>query len=475
MGFDLRQCSLHVSRVAEARRPVAVVGLGASGRAAVTLLRALGRAVVASDEREVPVDLQRRAAQDGGLEVHGGRLVVPPGCTEVVLTPGLNPEWREHADRPLLRQLHEAACGGELRLVSEVVLALECFAGPRVVVGGTDGKSTTAALTQHLLGAVGVSTVLGGNSWRPLADAIGGEGAESKAVVAEVSAFQLWHPEHVVATVGILTNVADDHLDHYPDMATYAAAKRRLLGGPGVEVKLMHGGDARLRAWGEGWLRDGDDVRFFADSDPTAWAHAEGSALQVGPDVRVDASGFRLPGAHNARNALAALGAAREVAARLGVAVSPSDWARALAGFRGLPHRLEWVCERGGVTWRNDSKATNLHASMVGLSSLEGTLVAIVGGVDKGLSLEPWLTLLRARCRAVVVFGALRARLIEAAAGDPLFEARETLEEAVAHAAAVACPGDTVVLSPGASSFDQFPGFEARGQAFRSAVAALSE
>lgn len=440
---------------------------------AVRLLRAMGRTVVASDERAThPTVLCELARTDPGLALHAGRLVVPSGCSEVVLTPGLNPEWAEHREREPIARLGAAARRGQIALVSEVVLALGCVAAPRVVVGGTDGKSTTAAMVHHLLRALDVDALLGGNSWTALADVVV-DAPGCSAVVAEVSAFQLWAPQRLNAEVGILTNVAEDHLDHYADVETYAAAKRRLLEGE-VGLRVVNGEDARLATWASQWQAAGHAIcRVEGPSADVAIRVSEG-VLDLGDGRTVPLDRLSLPGAHNRRNALSALVAVGEVLAHLGRELDAEVLAEALAGFPGLPHRMERVRERAGVVWRNDSKATNLHASMAGIGALEGTVVAIVGGVDKGLALAPWLDVLRTRCRAVVAFGALRARLLREVGDDARFTGVETLEEAVGLAATLARPGDTVVLSPGASSFDQFAGFEARGEAFRALVKGLS-
>ena len=455
-------------------RRVGVLGLGASGRAACRLLSALGKEVFACDGgAERPVDVP------DGVEVAWGTHEV--GAVDaLVLSPSLNPEWPENQAKPDLAALYARG----VPLVSEVALACGAFGGRVLSIGGTDGKSTTAAMAHAIASASGARVLLGGNSWTAMSDivlsdalAARDEGcAPASAAVVEVSAFQLWRGHAFQPDVALLTNVALDHLDHYASADDYVAAKAHVLArlGAGARV-VLYAHDLRLERMARAARDQGARVAYYADTAETAalaaWQEPAALALRSGVGVqRAPLSVLQVPGSHNRRNALGAWLAAR---ALLGDAVDADACARGLASFSGLPHRLALVRERAGVRYYDDSKATNVHAALVGLRSLEGPLVAIVGGVDKGLPLEPLIATLEERARAVAVIGGLRERLTREAAGRIALTPHETLEGAVAWAAEVAHEGDAVTLSPGCSSFDMFTGFEARGRAYVEAVNSL--
>ena len=484
-----------------AHERVAVLGLGASGLAACRLLRALGKQVVASDGRLTapPPGLPP------GCELHLGAHELG-GATAAVISPGLNPEWPENAANPALAPIWRAWRAGAIELISEVELGMRACDVPVVAVGGTDGKSTTAALTAHLLSGCGLPALLGGNSWRALSDVVleaTQAGAAARAVVAEVSAFQLQDPHGMRPTVALMTNIANDHLDHYASEADYVRAKRHILRnlGPGATVALR-ASDPALRAWIEPATEAGCQVVSY-DSAPYgsapygsgpgaaeplagvasgAWVEAPGSTHGLlvvrahGRSVTVPRAALPLPGDHNARNALAAMIAVAALAPpEVDDATLGRQLAAAMGTFRGLPHRIEWVADVAGVRWYNDSKATNVHAACVGLGAMDRPTIAIVGGADKQLDLEPLIAALADRARATLVIGQLAARLEAEAAGRvPGIERCGTIERAVARAAQLAADGDAVLLAPACSSFDQFRSFEHRGEVFRELVLGLA-
>lgn len=458
---------------------IAVAGLGASGSAAARLLDRLGKRVVATDSREKISALDLPPQCDvrlGGLDIGDARIVV--------LTPGLNPEWPANAANPQLVPLIERARRGEIELVSEITLAAAAAGLPLLSIGGTDGKSTTAALVHHLLRACGVDAILGGNSWTALADVVlAAQSAE--IVVAEISAFQLWEPHTLRPRGAAMTNIAPDHLDHYASLDDYVAAKRH------ITRNMAHGDhyiawslDKRTTAFG----RDARDrgVRFAsfavdprdlpADADATAFIDADWFVVRDrSREHRVERAALALPGAHNLRNALAAL-----LHVCLAFVDDPRVEAGALANglrsFRGLPHRVEWVRERAGVRFYNDSKATNVHAAVTGLRAFAEPIVAIVGGVDKNLDLTELLDVLIERSRTVIVIGEIRERFCaEAATRGLQTERASDMADAVGRAARAARPGDVVVLAPACSSFDMFTSFEHRGDVFADCVRALSD
>lgn len=454
---------------------VAVLGLGASGCGAARLLTALGKRVTAVDGgSERDVDLP------SGVEIRWGTHDTAD-ATAAVLSPSFNPEWPENRAKPDLAAMQARAARGELEIWSEVVLAACAFEGRLMTIGGTDGKSTTAAMAHALLKAAGVPTLLGGNSWRALSDVVL-ERPEATHAVVEVSAFQLWEPHGLVPDVSLLTNIAGDHLDHYEGMSDYIAAKlhvhRNQVAG---STAVFFAGDDRLRSPSQRLPERGVCVAGYGLDRPSgpwsgrAWCDDETLYLE---DARgtdsIPLRALRVPGLHNRKNAAGAWLAARALVGD-DAAVDGETAARGFEAFSGLPHRLQFVRELDGVRYYDDSKATNVHAAATGVASLTGPLVAIVGGVDKKLDLTPLIEALRPSARHVIAIGEVAARFVDEAAPHlRSLERSATLEAAVSAARAAAQPGDAVVLAPGCSSFDMFRSFEDRGRQYAALVQQLT-
>ena len=440
---------------------VAVLGLGASGRAACTLLGRLGKRVVASDSRELDLDLGEHVELRTGANELGD-------ATALVVSPGLNPEWPENRDNPALAEIWRAVREGRVELWSEIELAIAAFPGPTVTVGGTDGKSTTASMIGDILEASGRSVVFGGNSWTALSEVVA-TADTGDVCVAEVSAFQLWAGHRLHPAVSVLTNIAPDHLDHYDAEEDYVRAKFQIHEhlGPG-DTAVLNAEDPRLAAAMDSLTARGVEVaRFGLRAADGACAHVDGSVLRWGATT-LPKSAVAVPGRHNQKNALAAYLAARAIDPSL----TTEQTERALRAFVGLPHRLERVRILDGVTWFNDSKATNVHAAVTGLQSLDTPIVAIVGGVDKQLDLAPLIDALRP-ARRVFVIGEVQDRLVAESMGALDIERAPSLHDAIGRARSCARAGDSVVLAPGCSSFDMFRSFEHRGDVFRERVLAL--
>jgi UDP-N-acetylmuramoylalanine--D-glutamate ligase len=376
----------------------------------------------------------------------------------VVVSPGIPP------DAPVLQALD--AAGG--RRISEPEFAFRFLHGPLIAVTGTNGKTTTAAMTAHLLREAGMDVGLGGN--------IGGEfgpPASDLALlepvpdwfVVEVSSFQLADIVDFVPDIGVVTNLAPDHLDRYESVEAYYRDKAMLFRNARPESRWVLNRDVPEVADLAG---PAPGVRFWfsARGDEGAQAVLEGGVLQLrgvqggdSPVIRED--DLRTLGRHNTANALAAL-----LTAKLAGATQAS-LERGLAGFSPLPHRLEVVAEAEGVRWVNDSKATNVAATVGALESLEGPLVLMVGGKDKGEDFHPLRRALHQGVRAVVVYGAAGDRLASALEGRaPLYRMEGSFEDAVAAARALVEAGDILLLSPACSSFDMFESYVARGTRF---------
>jgi UDP-N-acetylmuramoylalanine--D-glutamate ligase len=463
-------------------------GLGWSGVAAANLLILLGKSVTATDTR----DEAALRASLAALEAQHGITLDPrvalrcgqphravAGSDAVLLTQSVKP-W----DEPVL----DAQRRG-LPVIPEVELAAGALAGlamPLITIGGTDGKTTTVKLAGHLASADRRAWI-GGNSWTPLSARVMDAArelterplapGERAAMIAEISAFQLppWH--RLRPSVAAVTNVAEDHVEEFfrGDFDAYVAAKRALTDrlGPG-DLAVLNVDDPRVRAWepailarGARALRVSLSARPVADAPDAAFRHNGQLRLRWGGHERalLDQRDLPLLGDHNVENALTALGA-------LAPLELPTDRLRdALRGFQAPHHRLERVGLLRGVEVFDDSKATNVHAALAGLSAFGARpLVVIAGGVDKQLALGAWADALRSRARAVVVIGQLRDRVARELPDLPGLQLAASLDEAVALAIDAARPGDALVLSPACSSFDMFEGYAQRGEAFQAII-----
>lgn len=408
----------------------AVVGAGRSGLAAARLLRELGALVRVHDPN--PTALEAAAA--AGLAVCPGehRAEDFAGVQLVVASPGV--------PRARLAPLVPA---GAL-LVGELELASWFVAEPVVAVTGSNGKTTTTTVIGQVLEAAGRRVFVGGNIGTPLAEyVLAGQRAE--VVVLEVSSFQLQTVEGFHPRVGVLLNISANHLDYHADMAEYRAAKMRLF-------RCMTEADLAV-------------LPLALKEEIEAEGLVRARRVYVTALGRFACPG--LPGAHNQANLEAAFQACRFFG------VDEKAFAAAVAGFRSLPHRQELVLEHGGVRFVDDSKATTLDALAAALQAQAGPVRLLVGGVFKGGDPAELGPLVQERCRSIHLFGASREVFAAAWAdlGVPL-SWQPTLEAAVAEAARLAQPGDTVLLSPATASFDLFANYKERGLAFARAARA---
>ena len=432
-------------------RRVAVWGAARSGIAAANLLVDLGAEVVLSDSRVEPT----AEGLDARVSLRGGGNVLD-GATVLVPSPGIPP----HA--VALR----AARAAGVTLVSEIELAASVARAPIVAITGTDGKSTTTEMVGAAVRAAGRPTVVAGNIGEPLSARVRDVGPEG-VVVAEVSAFQLWSCGRFVPAVAIVTNVAEDHAEYFEgDVAAYVAAKARVL------ADMRAGGTAVLRrddavVWRFAPPPGVARVGFGAGPSAAGWG-LDGGAITLDGGAVMAAAELPVPGVHNVYNAQAAL------AAGLALGLPLAPMVAGLKVFRGLPHRLEVVRLRRGVTWYDDSKATNPHAAATGLRAVTAPLVVITGGYDKGLDLAPFAEA-AARARLVILTGPTADRTEAALGGRAPVSRAASMADAVAQAAARAQAGDAVVLSPAASSFDAYRDYAHRGAVFQAEVAALGD
>jgi UDP-N-acetylmuramoylalanine--D-glutamate ligase len=324
----------------------------------------------------------------------------------------------------------------------------------------------------EILRAAGLKTFVGGNLGTPLADAASGVW---DAVVAEVSSYQLELIETFKPHVGVHLNLTDDHLDRYRDLDEYGRAKARLFENQdGSDWAILNRDDPRVwklarevrsRAFSFGIEPPVDAP---AEGDRAIWSEGDRLAFSFGP-VRggIAIGGFKLPGRHNLLNAMAA------AAAALAMGIAPQIIEQAIAGFTGLAHRTEFVRERDGVRYIDDSKGTNVGAVVEALAATPGRVILIAGGVDKGGDYGPLRAPLQAKVRMLILFGAAREKMQAALEGATVIKSVTTIADAVKMAAAHAREGDTVMLSPACSSFDQFKDYAERGRVFQELVRAL--
>lgn len=455
-----------------ARERALVIGLGRSGAASIEVLRARGNPVVATDEKPAG-ELSGAIAALTEL----GASFIPPELLDgvlgeidfAVLSPGIP------FSGPLVRRI--AAAG--IPVQSEIEMAFRLCAAPIVAVTGTKGKSTTTALTGHLLRAAYGDVRVGGNIGNALVREVVTATPQSW-VVAEVSSFQLEAVQAFRPRVSVLLNISDDHLDRYPSIDTYAQAKYRIFANQDEhDVFVGNLDDERLRAlhWQTGELRVRARQRWFTIGPEHARAdmYLHGETIVYTPatgDPRpvplFDRREIPLAGAHNLQNAMAAMLAAL-------AAGVPADHLRdAMRTFRAMPHRLEPVGEIGGVRFIDDSKATNPGAAIAALRSFEEPIVLIAGGKSKKTDFAELGAEIDRRAVALVAIGEA-APEIAAHVRRARVERAESMEDAVRVARRLAAPSGVVLLSPACASFDMFASAEHRGEVFTASVRALSE
>jgi UDP-N-acetylmuramoylalanine--D-glutamate ligase len=451
-----------------------VVGLARSGLAAARLCLREGARVTVTDRRtepELATALEPLREAEVRRVLGGHDLADFEQADLVVVSPGVPSALPELA----AARRRGVPVWGELELGWRFLPA----GLPLVGITGTNGKSTTTALTGALLSAHR-PTFTGGNLGTPLCDQIL-SGRPAEAVVVELSSFQLEGVERFRATVGAVLNVTPDHLDRYPDLDAYAAAKGRLFATqqPG-DFAVANGRDERALALA-GASRGARLTFGFGAAAAGGARCPDGDPGPSGTPISVQLPGgeresyllrnLALRGRHNRENAMAAILCARLAGA------PPSVVQAGLDAFPGLPHRLERVALGRGVEWVNDSKATNVDSTWVGLSAFspgQPRVVLIMGGRGKGAPYAPLRPLFAGRVKALLTIGEDAPAVEQELGGLAATESCGTLDGAARRAADLSGPGDVVLLSPACASYDQFRNYEERGEAFRRLAAELS-
>lgn len=446
---------------------VLVVGLGKSGVASALFLKAHGARVTVSDTKsgdelhnEIPVLLDHGIAVETGG--HGERTF--RGQDLIVVSPGVP------VDTPALVQAQSA---GEV-VIGEIELAAQFLPGPIVAITGSNGKTTTTTLTGEIMTAAGFPALVGGNIGTP-AISLADQAKPETVIVLEVSSFQLETIKTFRPKIAVVLNVTPDHLDRHRTFEAYVDAKTRIFENQNAQdFAVLNADDPTCVAMA---ARTKAQVFWFSRQKEVtqgAWVHDGGILFRDGSSQRevMLASEIPLKGAHNLENVLAA------VCGGSLMGCGPEKIRQTVRDFKAVEHRLEFVATIRGVDYYNDSKATNVDATIKALESFPANIHLILGGKDKGSDYSVLNDLLRQRVKRVYTIGAAAAKIesqiVSAKDGGPEVVPAGTLENALRKANSVAQPGDVVLLAPACASFDQFKNYEHRGQMFKEIVQELA-
>jgi UDP-N-acetylmuramoylalanine--D-glutamate ligase len=440
-----------------AARHAVIVGMGRTGLSVARHLQRSGFTIAMTDTRETPPELE-------GIRALGSAVVARTG--------GFDAQLLERADIvvtspgvPLDDPFFSQARARGLDIVGDIELFARAADAPVVGITGTNGKSTVTTLLGRMAERAGVRVRVGGNLGQPALDLL--DRGPTDLYVLELSSFQLDTTHSLKLKAAVVLNVSADHLDRYATLRHYADSKARIYAGCETavvnadepEVVRMPRAGQRIISFG---LQNAADFTLVTPaSDKGPWLARRGSPL-------LPLSALRISGRHNAANALATL--ALGDALRLPIQPMLEE----LREFTGLPHRAQWVAERNGVRYVNDSKGTNIGATLAAVAGFTEPLVLIAGGDGKGQDFTPLAAAFRGKVRTVVLLGR-DAGLIETALTGVCHTVRvNSMEDAVREAARFAQPGDTVLLSPACSSLDMFRDYAHRGSVFAAAVQELT-
>ncbi len=441
-----------------ATRPQSViVGLGRTGVSCARHLAARGHRLVVTDSRAAPPGLAdlRRLVPDAATALGGFDPAVLEGADQIVVSPGVS--LRE----PFLQQ---AAARG-LDLIGDIELFAREAGGRVIGITGTNGKSTVTTLVGEFARAAGIEAGVGGNLGTPALDLLAGPPAAM--YVLELSSYQLETTHSLQLEAGTVLNVTPDHLDRYRDFAEYAAAKARIFERCATAVVNLDD-QVVVCMPRPGQRRVGFSLR-RDDADFHLLSRAGQDWLAAGSEPLLALGELRLPGRHNAANALAALAIGSVVG------LPHEAMTGVLRHFEGLPHRSQLVAEWRGIRWIDDSKGTNVGATEAAIAGLDGPLLLIAGGEGKGQDFAPLAAACRGKVRHALLIGRDAAVLAAALQGSCPISLADSMENAVAVAASLAKRGDTVLLSPACASFDMFRDYAQRGAVFATAVRGLPQ
>jgi len=445
-------------------KSILVAGAGRSGIGSARFLLASGARVVLTDTKSREA-LESHIAQLLDVAARSGELVLELGghrkesfenCDFVVVSPGI----------PLSNPMFESSRKAGIPIIAEIELAYRHLQGKIVGITGSNGKTTTTTLVSRLLVGAGLKGHAAGNIGAPLIDFVADSSSEDIYAV-ELSSFQLEGILDFRPFIGSILNLTPDHMDRYSGFEDYIAAKQRVFMNQGkTDFAVLNADDARTAAM-ENSVRA--KPVFFSRLKTTG----HGSFVRSGRVIFRDedgekdlfaASAIGLKGAHNLENVLAACAMAILAGA------APESLEESVRKFEGVEHRIEWVAEIDGVQYFNDSKATNVDATIKSLEAFPGNILLIAGGRDKAGDFTVLKSLVRERVKHMVLIGEAADKIRKALSGATGMSEAPSMEEAVLACRQLARPGDVVLLAPACASFDMFQDYEHRGRVFKEAV-----
>jgi UDP-N-acetylmuramoylalanine--D-glutamate ligase len=433
-----------------------IVGLGTTGLSCARYLHARAWRLAVTDTRSVPPQLNALRALDEKIPVRLGGL--DPALLEeavcVVVSPGV----------PLAGPFFAEAQRRALEIVGDIELFARAAAAPVAGVTGTNGKSTVTTLLARMAQRAGITVRAGGNLGEPALELLA---PGTELYVLELSSYQLETTHSLACRAATVLNVSPDHLDRYPSLESYAAAKARIFAR--CDTAVINLDDPLVVAMPRAARRTlSFSLRASIGADYAVAMREDGWWLTRLGAPLMPVAQLRIKGLHNAANALAALALGEALALPL-----PAMLAE-LAAFTGLPHRSQWVADLNGVTYIDDSKGTNVGATLAAVAGMPGPIVLIAGGEGKNQDFTPLAAAFRGKVRHTVLIGRDAALIAQALKGVCTLESCATLPQAVRAAARAARAGDTVLLSPACASLDMFRDYRHRGAVFTAAVHELA-
>ncbi len=454
-------------------KKVLVVGFGLSGVSVAKYMAKQGAKVTVTDMKQkselaesinacADLKIEYELGKHNNKTFHSAELIV--------VSPGV----------PLNIKCLEEAREKLIPIISEIELAVHAIKSPIIGITGTNGKTTVTALIGEMFKADAKSAYVGGNIGKPLLDCIA-DGEKNDYVVAELSSFQLELTDKLVPAAAVFTNLEEDHLDRYPDMAAYTAAKKRLLKACDKNSFVILNYDspnvAQFAQESQGrliWFTKKNPMSVGGDfAEQFCGAYYDSAKKQIiakvtGKEEIYDLAQFRLFGEHNKENLMAAICTARAMG------VTPKAIQTVINSFKGVPHRLEFIRKKDGVFFFNDSKGTNVMSVKKSLESfIQNPIILIAGGKDKGSDFTPLVDLVKGKCKILILLGEAKEKINRAIGDFAETYLVGTFEEAILLAYQKSRTGDIILLSPGCASYDMFRNFEERGEYFRKIVMQL--
>jgi UDP-N-acetylmuramoylalanine--D-glutamate ligase len=433
-----------------------IVGLGRTGLSCARYLQSRGLSFAVTDSREAPPESSalKQLAPDVDVRFGGFDEALLDGASQIVASPGVS------LKEPFLMS---AAVRG-IPIVGDVELFVREAKAPIAAITGTNGKSTVTTLVGLMANAAGRRAIAGGNLGRPALDLL--DDPVPELYVLELSSFQLETTLSLRAAAATVLNVTPDHMDRYQTVEEYAAAKERIF--QCADAAIVNRDDTAVRTMR---YQSSRVLGFSLHADPAAdyYVHTQGDdvILMRGRERLVAMSELKIRGLHNAANAMASLAMCEALG------LSRPACLQALREFGGLPHRSQWVADINGVRFVDDSKGTNVGATLAAVAGMPGSLVLIAGGQGKGQDFKPLAQAFRGKVRHMVLIGQDAKQLATALQGVCSTEYAKDMNEAVQLAANAARSGETVLLSPACASLDMFRDYGHRGDVFAAAVRGL--